>query len=232
MPNPNQRFWVFGSFEFWYLSTIGLIALGFSFTLGVHLGKRSAQATREHESLPEVALAETTKDQAPSRQELAEQMKGVGKVVDDVMNRVLHDEVVRVGLKLDQTRQTDLPGNTKSDVTGNKSVVRSPGAASEAAADAMDEREWAALTRDKPDGDHTLKLLETQQSEKAARLTETLESLGLKPFARVFQPPKAEKRYSVYLGGYHNQDQARSVGNRYKRQHIVEQFNVVEMPSK
>ncbi len=227
----RQQYWVFGGREFVFLSFTGIVGLAICFTLGIHLGKNAAQKTQAKDGgMPEVALAETTKDLTPSRQELAEQMKGVGKVVDDVMNRVLHDEVVRVGMKLDQTRQTELPKGTKHETSatgaGNRQIAEAE------AGGAVDETEWAALTREKPLGAHTLRLLDTEMPERAKRLTDTLDSLGLKPFARAYQPPKQEKRYTVFLGGYHSLEAAKQVAARYKRQHIIEDARVVEMPSK
>lgn len=109
----KHRFFIYDRKEMSILILLGLMVALFAFTLGVHLGKKlSVGANADHWAA--VSPVQTKGDQTPGRQELDEQKKGVGQEVDDSLNQALHAEVARVGIKLDQSRQIELPGKTKS----------------------------------------------------------------------------------------------------------------------
>jgi len=92
-------------------ATIGL----FTFTLGIHLGKEVATHVESNGELNE-KLVRTIPDQIPTSQELAGPNKTTQQALEDSINQSLHEEVVRTGIRLNPSLQTELPENAK---TGN-----------------------------------------------------------------------------------------------------------------
>ncbi len=116
METKNQLY-IFGKKEIGLLIAMGLGIASFSFTLGIHMGKRIAPKGVEAKSNSGTPL-ETASDKIPDRHELAEQAKGVQGAADESLNQSLHDEVTRTGIKLDVPRQIELPKNSKNKAGG------------------------------------------------------------------------------------------------------------------
>ncbi|MGK5087821.1 SPOR domain-containing protein [Bdellovibrionota bacterium FG-2] len=120
METKNQLY-IFGKKEIGLLIAMGLGIATFSFTLGIHMGKRIAPKVTETKSNSGTPL-ETATDKIPDRHELAEQAKSVQGAADESLNQSLHDEVTRTGIKLDIPRQIELPKNTKGKAGGATST--------------------------------------------------------------------------------------------------------------
>jgi cell division septation protein DedD len=114
----KPRLFIYDRKEMAVLTLLGVMVALFAFTLGVHLGKRvnpARIATGEsHDTLP----AGTVTDKVPEPVDLNEQQKNALGAVEDSMRKALHEEVARTGIKLEQPRQVDLPGDTKSRIGG------------------------------------------------------------------------------------------------------------------
>lgn len=116
----KKRLFIYEGKELTVLVILGTTVAAFAFTLGVHLGKRvGPKAAGGHH---DTQILEGSPDFLPNRQEIADQNKGVTQAADETLQKSLHEEVTRTGLKLEATRQVDLPGKTKNDHAGATSL--------------------------------------------------------------------------------------------------------------
>jgi len=104
----NQRVFIYDRKEIWVLILLGIMIAVFAFTLGVHLGKRVGVKGQVANTTEPKAVT-TIKDNLPNEKELSEQVKVVGQVADESLSQSLHEELERTGLKVDVSRQVDLP---------------------------------------------------------------------------------------------------------------------------
>ena len=89
----------------------------FTFTLGVHLGKRAGGNTRGRVTASS-PLLETVDDIVPNRDEAADNAKEAKQVIEDSLNQQLHDEVTRTGIRLHTPHQVELPEKPKTKNAG------------------------------------------------------------------------------------------------------------------
>lgn len=104
------------------LTALVLVSGLFTFTLGVHYGKR----VESHRPAPvlekEASKVGTISDLTPNSFELAEQSKGEGQVLEETLNQELKKEVTQEGLHLSTPRQVVLPGKPKNHLGGETTL--------------------------------------------------------------------------------------------------------------
>ena len=237
---PKQRLFIYDRKEMGVLTLLGVMIALFAFTLGVHLGKKAgpkvvAEAPHDASTVPTVG------DKVPERHELTDLNKNLSPVVDESLDQTLHDEVVRMGVKLDQPRQVELPDKPKSENAGNTTLGENtapkhdtstvlahpktlPPSVHEAAPPSTPEP--SALARSAPAGKYTLQIASFPNMEEAKEHIDSLEKLGVKPFARFVELGQKGKWYRVYLGGFETKEEADAAGARYKEKNQIRTFIV------
>lgn len=107
----------YGRRERLFLVALFSLALLSSFTLGLHYGKRvrsTLEASRSIVSVDEVSHQVTgAPEQFPSKQDLVEQSMGLAQAMDEVLDRLLKEEVKKTGIALEVPRAVDLPTQLK-----------------------------------------------------------------------------------------------------------------------
>ena len=113
----KPRFMIYDRKEMLVLVLLGVLVALFSFTLGLHFGKKV-----NHEALlnewRKQAFVATHPDVLPSREELAEQMKHVNDSVELTLGQALKKEVDKTGIQLKKSVQVELPKKSKSKEAG------------------------------------------------------------------------------------------------------------------
>src|SRR4051812_45531783 len=113
----KQRLFIYGRKEMAVLILLGVMVALFAFTLGVHLGKRVMGKGALH-AIGEHAPVGTISDQVPSKPELKDQARGAQQASDEAIQKAVHDEVAKTGLKLDNPKTLELPKETKTKNAG------------------------------------------------------------------------------------------------------------------
>lgn len=203
--------------EIYVLVLLGIMIAVFAFTLGVHLGKKvGGKEGAAH--LQDHAAIETSQDELPNRVEIAEQSRGVNEATDQALNRALHDEVAKTGIKLEEYRQTELPDQSKTPVAGATTL------------ESAQKKSNTTLKQEAPVGQYTLQIGSYPTLEEAAKVASSLEALGIKTFFRNVEIPSKGKWFRIYSGGFKTQNEAESAGERYKKQHVIDSFIVAPIP--
>ncbi|MBN23006.1 MAG: hypothetical protein CL678_17105 [Bdellovibrionaceae bacterium] len=215
----KQNFFIYDRKEVLILLLLGTMLTAFAFTLGVHLGKKVNQKLESDPAVGETTLAKTEKDLIPDRVQLTEQMKGVEEASEGAIDRELHDEVAKTGVKLDTPRQMTLPEKTKEETTKDQTVDP-----------AVTGVEVPAMARKLPSGRYTIQVGSYPSIQESKTQVDALEGLGLKPFVRGAYVKGKGRWYRVYLEGFLEQSDAKKAGERFVKQHIVRSFIVVSMP--
>ena len=123
---PIQRLFVFTGNEIVVLALISLMMAVFTFTVGVHLGKRVGNRPAV-ELKSYSSLITQLPDRIPDRDELTERAKGAEKIVDETLNQDLYDEVIRSGVQLHHSHEVDLPSQTKGPTGGATTLLKQSG---------------------------------------------------------------------------------------------------------
>jgi cell division septation protein DedD len=200
----KQRLFIYDRKEMAVLILLAVMVAVFAFTLGVHLGKRVGGAEMAAPVAIQPSPAPTQPDEVPNRQDIAEQTPAAQQASDEALNRELHDEVSRTGIKMDTPRQVELP---------EKSRVKS----------------IPAANRPTPHGKYTLQVGSHQKLDEANDQVEALEALGLKPFLRQVDLKAKGRWYRVYLGGFTSREDAEQSGASYRAKKMIESFIVSNM---
>jgi cell division protein FtsN len=120
----KQRFFIYDRKEVGVLLLLGVMVAVFAFTLGVHLGKRvTGKASPSGHGVPTETSSPVT--EAPSLAETEQAMTqptavppAMVEASEEAINHATHDEVSRTGVKLEDSRQLELPEKTKSNNAG------------------------------------------------------------------------------------------------------------------
>lgn len=232
MTERKQRFFIYDRKEMGVLMLLGVMVALFSFTLGVHLGKRitpSGPVLAENDAAP----ADTVADKLPNRQELAEQGKGIAQAVDETLDKSLHEEVTKSGIKLDTHIPVELPEEAKAPDAGKTSEApkgqdKKP-AETEQQVSAPSEKALS-LSFPRPGGTFTLQIGSYPNMDEARDQVDSLKALGMKPFLRTAEVKGKGKWFRVYLGGYESKDQAEKAGERFQSRHVIDAYIVAKMP--
>lgn len=226
----KQRFFIYDRKEVSLLVLLGLMVAIFAFTLGVHLGKRvGPKGQIVTENRPGAPISEVH-EAVPSEKELQEKAKAKNPATDELLDQATHDEVTRTGIKLDETRQVDLPKETRSVNAGATTEVADEEEKSPVPAKA----ENSAPT-------HTKAQLSGAQSRAKHRFVlqvgsypailvaqekvHALEATGLKPTIHTAQV-EGTTRYRIFVGDFDTKAEAQKAGLLYQQQKKIESFIV------
>lgn len=197
---------------------LGIMIAFFTFTLGIHLGKRVATRSMQDIQAGSHASVPTLPDEIPGRVELTEQGKGIDSVADEELNQSLHKEVAKTGVKLDAARQVELPEETAHE--GKPAAATSPGK----------EETLPALDRPIPHGSFTIQVGSYETLADTQPTLTSLEALKLGPFVRSVYLENIGRRYRVYVGGYATPEGATDAAKRYVKRQIIKDYVVAKMP--
>jgi hypothetical protein len=202
---PIQRLFIFDRKELFVLFSIVLAVSAFTFTLGVHLGKRVGNRiwVENHSTSHSV---ETVTDSIPNRQEIVEQSKGVHSSLETVLRNDLKEEVAKTGIKINVPRQTRLPASTKDPKGGATSLTSHA-------------------------SQFTLQIGSfPSQAEMKLKLHD-LAKHDLKPFFREVEVKGKGKRYRLYVGNFSTKATAEKNGSLYLSQKKIHSFIVTSLPN-
>jgi cell division septation protein DedD len=239
---PIQRLFIFDRREVSILFIMGSMISLFTFTLGVHFGKKVGNRTWVA-SHNDSAIVHTMNDHVPNRQELAEQTKGVQQALEEVLNQELHDEVTKTGLKLDTPHQMHLPLATRSKNAGAVAHASAESAHDGRKPASVHEHEAPAHPGTKAHAEHpttehhpqnharplyTLQIGSFSNAEEAKKRIAELETSELKPFLKEAEIHGKGKWYRLYLGGYASREAAQHAGESFQSKHKIESFIVTK----
>lgn len=235
---PKQRLFIYERREMGVLILLGIMVALFAFTLGVHLGKKvgpKAVARTNHET----TTAPTVPDQTPNPNELSDQSKAAPQAAEDILNQSLKDEVAHSGIKIDKSRQVELPKTPKTKQSGathteetKKAEAHLPTHAIKPEPTELDEvldtktAKEAHLAGTKA---FALQVGSHQSVEDAKRQLSGLDQAGVKTFLKSVDLKSKGKWYRVYLGEYPSRVEAEQAGVKFKEQHLIDSFIVAKV---
>lgn len=170
----------------------------FSFTYGLHLGKKIQPPAPVMHSSTETPLAESAPDAIPNRQEVDSQSKEVEEAADESIQQALRDEVSRTGIKLNQPKPIQLPTQTQSEKKGKAA-----------------------------EGKFTLQVASYPTQEEAKARVADLSKKGLKAFLQVGAVSGKGKVFRVLTGGFGSKAEAEEYGKTLVIHDTIESFVVV-----
>lgn len=204
----KPRLFVYDRVEILVLMGLGVIIAAFSFTLGVHLGKKVSPKDISAEK--SVSPIPTHGDKVPNRQEVAEYAGEAEKGAEEAMNQALHEEVQRQGIKLDQPRPTELPDKSAAEKSGHASSAPAVSTAPKA----------------EVSGKFTLQVGSFPTIGEARALRDSLEAHGLKPFLKSAKVGGKGTWYRVFVGSFGSREEADQRGTQYQGKSYIESFVV------
>ncbi len=218
----KQRVFIYDRKELVVLILLGLVIAIFSFTLGVHLGKEVGEKVVIQTEQPVKAVG-SEEDTVPNRLELAEQAQGVSEAVEDALEKSLHDEVARTGMKLDKFRQVELPDETLAPESGKTSLEYPAPTKKESLT-----RADAGVKLVPFDAAKYLIQVGSHPNDEEAKKQETeLKSVGLEPLIRTAEIMGKGTWYRVFLGGFESREDAEKAGKHYVDLRVVNSFILV-----
>ncbi|OFZ80846.1 MAG: hypothetical protein A2583_03165 [Bdellovibrionales bacterium RIFOXYD1_FULL_53_11] len=225
----KQLLYIYGRKEMVVLVLLGILIAMFAFTLGLHLGKKieSKRAAAQIDAVP----LSTSPDKLPNRAEINEQGKGTLSAVDDSLGQTLHEEVVRMGAKLDKPIPTELPDKPRAASGGATTKIppspKPAAAAHEEKAKDISEESVPAALRPAPTGKFTVQAGSYKTLEEARDQSNILEASGEKPFIRATEVRGKGKWFRVYSGGFKTREEAERAGANFKSKELLQSFVVV-----
>ncbi len=181
----------------------------FTFTLGIHYGKR-VQSRSSHAELADTSKVSTLLDQLPSKQEFVDHSNGAQHSLEETLSQELHDEVIHTQIKLNPPRQIDLPINPKNKNEGATTLGPSRAQVS-------------------PGGEnYTLQIGSYPSLEIAKKQLGGLIDPKLKPFLREANIKGKGKWYRLYTGKFLTRIAAEQAGEQYRSQHKISSFIAVK----
>jgi len=221
----KQYLYIHDRKEVFVLALLMIMISVFTFTLGVHLGKRVGGKTLAtgSENIPTVhPLA----DQIPNRQELNEQAQGTPQAVEEIITEDLQKEVTRAGLKIATQHQVDLPENPKNANAGATTLTASK---TEKEIEKHPEKKAETGSKSVTHGKYTLQIGSFPSQEEAKKHLSAMSQTEPKPFLREAEVKGKGKWYRLYLGGYPDRDAAAKAGEKFRAQRKISSFIVSKL---
>ena len=243
----RQRLFIYDLREMLTLFFLGIMAMAFTFTLGLHFGKRIngfPQFAKGQES----PFAKSLADSIPDKEHFFVDNNGrreIHEVLEDVLTEELHEEVARSGLRLDSPQIIDLPAQPKNTNEGATTlVVNDPGstraageaaiakAAAEAAPKSTEKtstktRGPAAQAKALPNSageKYTLQIGAFHSEEEAKERIAALTNEEYQPVLRAVDLKEKGKWYRLYLGQFSTRYAAQKAGEEYHSQQLIDSF--------
>lgn len=232
----KQRIFFYDRRELLVLILLALMVALFSFTLGVHLGKRVSDSGKIVHRPQDAHLPPNTKgdsktvqheeDESPGRIDLMEQATGNDEALEEGMSAQLHREVLKKGIQLDQSIPVDLPQKANDEMMVKTGDDRQAGDLT----GSQPEEKLPAILRKSPAGRYTIQVGSHPSLQEASRQVNSLESAGVEPFLRPVDLDGRGRWYRVYVGGYTSKTKARDIAQKYIDQHLIQSFVLAKMP--
>lgn len=214
-----QKIFIHSRKEMLILIVLGLMIALFSFTMGVHLGKRIAPKAHKEEAV-EIHPAQTMPDALPNRQDLTEQGKGLPQATEEALQQSLKDEVDKAKIHMGTPRQVGLPEKTRAE---KQAAVTHQEQAKDQALNNMD-----ASKRRAPPGRYTLQVGSFPALDEATDQVAALESKGFLPLLRSAEV-QGKNWYRIYIGGFWTKAEAEKVGEKHLKSRAIDSFIVAKM---
>ncbi len=216
----KQRLFIYDRKEIIVLILLGSMVALFTFTLGVHLGKRVGKRAIKSTS-EDTPMIHPLADQTPNRQEFTERAKEPQRDFEKEISQELHNEVIRTGLKIDIPRQVDLPEKPKS-LNGGATSLEST----------HSERYPQSVSKPRPQrqDNYTLQIGSHASLEEAKNQVTSISSqTELKPFLHEVELKGKGKWYRVYVGQFPSRTLAEKAGEKFRSQHQIASFVVAKV---
>ncbi|MFL5815610.1 MAG: SPOR domain-containing protein [Bdellovibrionia bacterium] len=250
----KQRFFIYDRKEVGVLMLLGVMVAVFAFTLGVHLGKRvTGKGAPAGHATPTTGVSPVA--EVPSTAETEQAMvqptavpSAMVAASEDAVNQATHDEVTRTGIKLEDTRQLELPEKAKSKNAGatnvqphaqpteeHQAAPEHPAAESENPQQKEALAELKALnekahheTSHKVAGRFTLQIGSYSNQNEAQARVKDLEISGVSARIHATDLKSKGRWYRIYLGGFPTKAAAEKAGQKYRAQGVIDSFIVAK----
>ena len=214
----KQPLFIYGREEMIILVILCLMVAFFTFTLGVHLGKKIGAKT--FNGSINASLVKTLSElRIPNGQELTEQARAAQQALEETLGQDLEEEVKQTQIKIDSPRQVDLPKKTVSSNAGATTIRMF-------ASENGDTDKTEALSK------YTLQIGSYPSLEEAKRQVSTLSADNLKAFLHEAEIEGKGTWYRVYVGGYPTRSAAQQAGTVYRTEHKISSFIVAKRPDR
>ncbi len=224
----KPRLLIYERKEVLLLAGLAVLVGVFAFTFGIHLGKRvpPRQQTAEHGAEPHAPSVNQLGDHAPTRLDLQDQVAAADGAADVIADETLRDEVAKSGIRLEQSRQVELPKVTLAEKAGEPAEAGQE-------AEKVSALLAQALKRESPEGSFTLQISAFAVTEggRAEKSLEGWAEAGLSPWIREVSIPGKGRWYRVYQGGFATRADAEKSGSELKQQGRIAGFVVSKLPA-
>lgn len=105
----HQQFFLYSRREMKWLVGMGCLIGLFCFTLGMHLGKRVSSGLEPPGDFEQGVLLEPAPEKFPNKQDLMEQAASLQEALEEVLSKLVREQVQETRLKLDLPRPVELP---------------------------------------------------------------------------------------------------------------------------
>ncbi len=237
---PKSSLMILEKREVTILSLVGMMIFLFSFTLGVHYGKKVGSPTDQHgehsvshegEGAHGVEHSAPVADKVPSKIEFSEQSRGVKEAGDLSLAEALESEVARTGIRLDSPRQVELPTETKSKNAGATSPPKKHSLVQESAPAPirknLPQAEVGVAPAAEPEGSRYFLQIGSYPVMKEAReRIAILRNEGLSASMKSVELGERGTWYRVYVGDFKSRNSADEEGKRLKEKKLIENYVV------
>jgi cell division protein FtsN len=243
----KQRFFIYDRKEVGVLLLLGVMVAVFAFTLGVHLGKRvtGKSAANPHatpsEGVSPVAETTSTAETEHAMTQPTAVPSAMVAASEDAVNQATHDEVSRTGIKLEESKQLELPekshsknaGATTPTIAPTEAAAPQPKATEQTSAEIENPQQKEALAElktltEKSSGRYTLQIGSYSNQKEAQDRVKDLEISGLHPRIHGTDIKSKGRWYRIYLGGFPTKAAAEKAGEKYRAQGMIDSFIVAK----
>lgn len=229
----KRRLFIYDRKEVGVLILLGVGVALFAFTLGVHLGKQVVPKAIETASEAKPAETLTTAEtQAPSRVEISQEVKNVPAAVDETLDQSLRDEIAKTGMKVDKTRQLELPKNLHEETSKPEVGAKET---AEPKAEPKTEKKTAKtepkVAAEPAGGRYTLQVGSYPSLHDAEPVLLQLNENGLRAEVREVELAGKGKWFRLFVGQFDSVKEAEKAGKSFKKERRIAEFVVVKAPS-
>jgi|GEM_PF-1264695 len=231
----KRRLFIYDRREVGILILLGVGVALFAFTLGVHLGKQVVPKAIETAGEPKTSESLTAgESQAPSRVEISGEVKNVPAAADETLDQSLRDEIAKTGMKVDKTRQVDLPSEVHKVV--NQPEVGRPESTAEtkpkakAATSPKTESATEAASSNAVLR-YTLQVGSYPSLREAEPELLKLNENGLRAEVREVELAGKGKWFRLFVGQFESVRDAEKAGKSFKKERRIAEFVIVRAPT-
>ncbi len=205
----KQTLFIYDRREIIVLFLLGIILILFTFTLGLHFGKRIS-AKRLTSSTQEISPIESLIEPTPPLQDLINQAENAQQNVEDILDQNLHDEVIRTQTHLKIPYQTQLPEHTLSTAKGATTLESL-------------ETQLEAPTQ------FTLQVGSYPSFSEAKKQLSFIQLSNLKAFLKEATIEGKGKWYRIYVGAFQSRSEAQQIAEKYKQEHKISSYIITQL---